>query len=65
MKDRIAVGIVVYKPKLARLEACISSVIDDVDRVYIYQNDNTPLPMHKNKKVLILNESRNLGWPML
>ena len=61
MKEKIAVGIVVYKPKLERLEACISSVIDDVDRVYIYQNDNTPLPMQKNKKVLILNESRNLG----
>ncbi|MDB1565702.1 glycosyltransferase [Lacticaseibacillus paracasei] len=61
MEQRVAAGIVIYHPNVARLIQCLTSVINDVDKIYIFKNDNTNIDFFSDPKIHILAEAKNLG----
>lgn len=61
-KPIIAAGIVLFNPDdLNRLEACINSVLSQIDKVYIFDNSTVEWNRSFDNKVMYLTENENKG----
>jgi GT2 family glycosyltransferase len=58
---RIAAGIVLYNPEIDRFKACISSLMQQVDKIYIFDNSEIPHYFEKSAIVAYYTENKNVG----
>lgn len=58
---KIAAGIVLYNPEIDRFEACINSLMQQVDKVYVFDNSEITCTFEKFSIVSYLTDSKNMG----
>lgn len=59
---KIAAGIVLYNPDdVKRVNRCIESILVQVDKIYIFDNNIKPINIDFNENVTYITENKNLG----
>lgn len=58
---KIAAGIVLYNPDEDRFNACIDALMQQVDRIYIFDNSENAENFMQSENIVYLTENKNLG----
>ena len=63
-KCKISAGIILFSPKIDRLRLNIDTIVNDVERIYVYNNgasEKTIEELSSNHKILVLGTGENIG----
>ena len=58
---KIAAGIVLYNPNAERFTACLTKLIKQLDRIYIYDNNEISNVVINSNKIVYISEKQNKG----
>lgn len=58
---KIAAGIVLYNPEINRFKPCIDSLIQQVDKIYVFDNSENAEQLSQDAKIVYITEHKNLG----
>ena len=56
---KIAAGIVLYNPNAERFTACLTKLIKQLDRIYIYDNNEISNVVINSNKIVYISEKQN------
>lgn len=58
---KISAGIVLYNPEINRFKACIESLMQQVDKIYVFDNSENAERLSQDARVVYITEHKNLG----
>lgn len=58
---KIAAGIVLYNPNVERFSACLTKLIKQLDRIYIFDNNEISNLVINSNKIVYISEKQNKG----
>lgn len=60
MNNKIAVGIVLYQPDMARLKQCVANLEKQVDKIYVFDNSEKGTNLN-DEHIVYMTEGKNRG----
>lgn len=58
---KIAAGIVLYKPDVDRFKSCISALMQQVERIYVFDNSDSFVDNVQSESIVYYTEHKNMG----
>ena len=59
--NKIVAGIVLYNPNIARYQNCVYKLLEQVEKIYIFDNSDKPINYIESEKIVYISEKRNCG----